>query len=400
MSLKTAKRLIQEKQKIGRLQGIFTQCNSIMGVSIITYPYTYAQLGYVLSTCFIIFMCVISAYTLYFLAKCAKDTKLDNIDELLTHFFNKNVSFICTFLLYTACLLPLIFYLKISIDFFADILSHFGFKDQKLLVGIITTSFCFVLCILYQKVEHLDVISVISLSALFAFLVYIFYDFFVCYKYISFAVLKKIEVNYESLGSFSFIIFGFMSHNSIIPITTCIESEVEATKVIVISNLISSFLYVVIGFLGFAVHPSSQENYLLNSGGNCSIKIAIMFFLGTINIFSFPLMMITAVGNAFRLFHFYVSFTETNFLRTLNIFANILISILFVFCMKRMEILENLFFIIGSLLMFVLPVSLFIKIHPKIRIHEWFVISVSIMLAFFCIYMGLKGFYELICKES
>lgn len=397
MKHETQKQLIVDKRNINRLQGIFTQCNSILGVSIITYPYTFAKLGYCLSTCFIVFMCIISAHTLYFLSKCAKDTRMDNLDEIISHYFSKQISFVCTILLYMACLLPMIFYLKISIDFFAYMLIHFNCSNHSILVGIVTTCLCFTLCILYQRVEHLDVISIISLSGLFGFMTYIFYDFFVCYGFVSYANLKKFELNYDSLGSLSFIIFGFMSHNCIIPITSCIESDTKATEVIVISNLIAALFYIIIGFLGFAVHPSSQENYLLNSGGRCNIRIAIMFFLGIINIFSFPLMMITAVRNTFRLVNFIVCVRESKFLVLCNIFANSLISILFVFCMRRMEILENLFFIVGSLLMFVLPISLFIKIHPKIRFYEWFVILISIVLTFFCIYMGLKGFSELIC---
>lgn len=386
--------VLSDKRKITRMQGIFTQCNSVMGVSIVTYPYTYAKLGYVLSSCFILFMCIISANTLYFLSKCARDTQLDNLDEIISRVSNKSIGFICTFILYMACLLPLIFYLKISIDFFSDILRHFGFSEHKVAVGILTSSFCFLLCIVYQKVEHLDVISMISLAALLAFTLYIFYDFSICFGYINFHDLKAFELNCDSLSSLSFIIFGFMSHNSIIPITSCL-SDCDATEVIVISNFIAACIYVITGFLGFAVHPSSDPNYLLNSGGSCDFKIAIMFFLGAVNIFSFPLMMITAVKNMFRLFTFVDNFTETNILQTLGIFANILLSMFFVFGMRNMVVLESLFFIVGSLLMFMLPISLFLRIHAKIRYYEWIIIFVSVILTVFSVYMGIKGFKDL-----
>ncbi|KAM0673700.1 hypothetical protein GVAV_002788 [Gurleya vavrai] len=157
-----------------------------------------------------------------------------------------------------------------------------------------------------------------------------------------------------------------MSHSTIIPISACLESVKEANYVIGFANLIATFFYIVTGFIGFAIHPSSERNYLLNEGGNCSLKYAVMFFLSSVNILSFPLMMIPATRNLKKLIEYFFHLRETNLLRNINILFNVATSLLIVLIMKKMDILECLFFIIGALIMFLMPCFLFLKIEKKI----------------------------------
>ncbi|KAM0687497.1 hypothetical protein COBT_001263 [Conglomerata obtusa] len=381
-----------EERKITLAAGIFAQCNSTLGISIITYPHIFAQLGYLLSILCIASMSVVSAFTLYFLAKCAKDTNSNTFDETVSHVFGHFRSFLCILVLYLACLLPLIFYLNISVDFYNEILKYFGINDHRPAISIVTAIVCFMICQIYNEIGSLDFINIISIAALVLFILYIIYDFIFCTGVRKFKTLKVAELNCETLKSVSFVIFGFMSHSTIIPIVSCIETMNQSAATIVIANFISMVFYITTGFIGFVVHPNSEENYLLNDGSNCNFKHTLMFFLSTVNILSFPLLMIPATRNLYRLTNFIFDVARNTGTLMCNILFNLFISLLVVLGGRKMDTLESLFFIVGSLVMFILPTFLFLKLQKKISFFEWLFITLSLMISIFSIYMGLRGF--------
>lgn len=388
----------KNESRISLRQGIYTQTSSILGVSIVTYPYTYAQLGFVLSTLLTIMMCALSAFTLYLLARCSKKTNICNLDELFTGVSGFFVSFCAAIVFYLGCILPLIFYLDISVDFFDSILTYFGMKSHKPAIAVATTIASGALCIIYMDISNLEIISIATLLSLLLFILYVIYDFLISIKFINFTSLKMFDLDFRSLNSISFIIFGFISHSSILPIVGCIETLDMSKNVIIISNIISTLVYIVIGFMGFCVFPHSDKNYLQNQGGNQNIKMLLKFFLATVNVLSFPLMMIPARRNVVSLINFIVPFEPSLGFEIFNIALNSFISLIVVVMMDETNFLDNMFFVVGSLTMFVIPIYLFNKIVKDVSKIERFLSMICLVVASFGIFMGLKGFYEIVVK--
>lgn len=381
----------KNNNKMSLRQGIFTQTSSILGVAIVTYPYTYAQLGYLLSTLLTIFMCILSAFTLYILTRCSKKTKLSTFDELFAFVSGNLISFCGSFIFYLGCILPLIFYLKISVDFFDSIGLFLGFKSHKFLISIVITLLNALLCIIYMDANGLEFISIVSLIALLIFIIYISNDFIASINQIDFRDLKIFDLDNRSLNGISFIIFVFISHSSILPIVECIETLERSKDVIIISNIISTIVYIIVGFFGFCVFPNSEKNYLQNKGETTKGKITLIFFLAIVNVLSFPLMMIPARRNVVSLINFFKTFTTTKRMEILNIAFNSAICLFFMILMGETCILDSMFFLVGSLIMFIIPIYLFYKIVKDISKIEKLLSMISLIVASFGIYMGVKG---------
>lgn len=381
------------KIKISEKQGILIQTSSVLGASIIIYPYTYSQLGYILSTIITLFMCILSAFTLYLLARCSKQTNLTKIDDLFLHVSGSFVSLTGAIIIYLSCILPLIFYLQISVDFFFNIGIFFGIIIKKTTLALVIMSLNAILCIIYMDANKLEFISILSLLSLLLIVLYIICDFIFYLNLINFKSLKSFDLNYKSLNNISFITFVFISHSSILPIVECLESLEISTKVIIISNFISTIIYILVGLLGFCVFPNTDKNYLQNIGGYTPIKIILMFFLAIVNIFSFPLMMIPARVNIITFINFAVVFRTYYKFEIFNIVMNSFVTLFIMRLFSKTYLLDSLFFLVGSLTMFVIPIYLFFMIVKDITFVEKMLSIISLLVAVFGIFMGIRCLY-------
>lgn len=379
-------------QDISVSQGIYTQLSSILGVFIITYPYTFSQLGIALTVLSTIFMCIISAFTLYFLAKCSKTTNINNFDDLIRSVCTKWFSLLCSIIFYLGCLLPMIFYFNVSIDFYFSLIQTSDFSCTRLYLSIICCIIVTVLCITFRKVENLGFIVYISLISLFIFLVYEINMFFHNFNNLNFKI-PLWNPKGENLDSISFVIFAFLSHTNILNIVNCLPTLRSAKYVIVSSNLISTIIYLLVGSIGFYTYPNSAYTYLDNTSDS-KFKTLVQILLATVNILSFPLMMIPIRKNILSILSF-VNIKEFRYFDFINIVFNCSLCALIVYLMEDVILLKSMFFIVGAFTMFLLPMHLYYNICGVKTGVDMIVFIVCGFLSVFSLYMGVQGLIRL-----
>ncbi|KAM0676337.1 Vacuolar amino acid transporter 7 [Gurleya vavrai] len=385
------------KKSNSNTSGIFTLCKSILGASLITLPEIFAKLGIIFGTILNLFFMTVNVFSLRFITLSAKKTETGNLTELGGEVNRKYGEGTVTFLLFFTCIVPLIFYIETTTKYFYQICVFFDLNIKPGLVRIFTSLLCFLMCVIFRNIDKLKYVSIVGLFSLSFLTIYIAFLFIKNFSSFKFSSYKLFVVNFESLNAISSICFAFCSQFSILSITNGIEKMSDCSLIIWTSNLISAFVYILTGCLGYIVQPDTKENFL-ESMPQGRITTALSFALGIVNVSTFPLIMLPT---RFSLNHFVIKVVryKSNFLYN-NIEAFAISLIVYgasILVSKNAAYLVNLFFLTGSLVMFAMPSYFYIKTHKKDRdLLSMIFVYISFTLTFFGLYMGIAGFYKCI----
>lgn len=383
------------KNSTSNSTGVFTLCKAILGASLVTLPLVHKSLGIVLASVLITFFAVVNVYSLRFIMLAGKKTKTNNLTDLGGIVNKKMGKATVTILLFMTCVIPLIYYIKFTSDYFEQVLQFCGIKVSSKIVITLTSLICFVMCIIFQNVEKLKYVSIVGLGALSGLTFYIIYLFIKGFKSIKFENVKLFHLDFDSLDAVSNISFAFCSQFSILSITENIPRKKDCNRIIWTSNIISCLVYIITGSLGYMVSPYTDTNVLLSLDKN-AIRSILQFALGVVNISTFPLIMIPT---KFSLHYFVQKTTDkkpTVTISTLEVFAiSFLIYIIAILIGDSLKYIDYLFFLAGSLVMFAMPSYFYIKTFKKDRdLVSMGFVYISFALTAFGMYMGFKGIYN------
>lgn len=378
--------------------GIYMLCKSIIGASSVLLAGVFKDLGIILGTLMFMFMTIINVYSLKYIMQVAKETDSNDLTEIGEYVDKRKGKIFVTVFLYFTCIIPLIFYIHMSTEYYHAVLEffdiHFISED---VVRIITACLCALLCIIFRKVDKLQFVNIIGLVSISFLCIYSVWNFIKEFKNIDLVGLNKFPENLKKLSRFSVICFAYCSQFSIISITSNIDSNSDCNTVIWAANIFSGIFYILTGFCGYALSPNVEGNFL-NGIEKTKTTTFLKFALGTVNVFTYPLIMIPTRSS----FHFFISGlvgNKTNFsIDGIESTFIVLLCYLSSFVVKKREnILNAAFFITGSVVMFALPSYFYVRImSKKINLFNSGIILINLLLTMFGLYMAGSLIYEMI----
>lgn len=388
------------KTELSQTAGIFTLCKSILGASLVLLPSVFAELGIVLGGGLVLAMMMVNAKSLMFIMLVSKQILADDLSEIGEHVAKKKGKMIVMLLLFFACIIPLIFYIKLTTGYYYDLLSIGNFGFSKTIVRILVAVAAALLCIVFRDVSKLKFVSIAGLACLVLLTIYILYVFIGQIKYIDYKSLKYVNLTMKSLEKFSVICFAYCSQFGILSITNNIQSPKQCKKVIWISNFISAVIYLITGICGYMVtHPKECDDLLKSLPKGFCINF-LYFSLGTVNLCTFPLILLPTR----QAFHYFISLikeTKSSFLvDTIETISIVVLCFLMALIAEMDDMFLNvMFFFAGSLVMFAMPSYFYVKVFRKnIKFQDWIAIFISGLLTVFGLGMSVKGIVEMFKK--
>ncbi|KAM0688012.1 hypothetical protein COBT_000733 [Conglomerata obtusa] len=383
-------------ENISVTSGVFCLCKAILGSSLVTLPYVYKELGIITATLLIIFFMIINVFTLLFLTDSAKKKSCKSLIELGKYILKQHGEMTITVFLFLSCVVPLIFYIKITTDYIHVVLLVFGFNCNIEYVRILTALICAYMCSIFRNIEQLKHTSIIGLVSLFLLTLYTISLFFYDLNSIVWENVKLSNISFNSLDAISLICFAFNSQFSIIPITNSINTKKEYSKVIWISNIISALIFITTGLFGYLVQQNTTSNFLHVLESNV-FTIGLKIALGIVNFMTYPLLMLPTRTSLEFIVDKCTKF-EKSMIKDFSLVVFLILlsySCSFIYEIEE-NFLVNLFFVTGSFVMFALPSYIYAKIFKKeFKKFRAVIILICAGLTIFGVCKGIYGFLEI-----
>ncbi|KAM0676154.1 Vacuolar amino acid transporter 7 [Gurleya vavrai] len=342
-------------------------CKLMLGASIVTLPYVFKNMSILWASLSIIFCMIINIFSLKFIFVSADHSECDDLIKLAKYCGNRTAEIIMAFLLFSSSIVTLTFYLSITLDYFIDIFQYFEIYIDTEVLRIFIALLVIISCFVFKKSKNLHYSSHFGLALLLIFLFYISFQFFSSFNLIKFEQFNYTGFTPKTLESFSLVLFVFYSQDCILPLINEFADNKDITKNIWLSNIICAFLYILIGSLGYFIVPNAGINVLSNLETNFFV-MTIKFSLSLANILTYPINILPT-----RLALLFKMKKNTDFDQNSSIIYNMTIGIIFIAYILSIAIskderfLSGLFYLTGSIVMFVMPVYFFAKVCKEKR---------------------------------
>ncbi|KAM0676156.1 hypothetical protein GVAV_000119 [Gurleya vavrai] len=376
-------------------------CKLMLDTSIVALPYVFKNMSILWASLSIVSCMLINVFSLKFIIKSADHSECDNLIKLGKYCGNKTAEIIMAFLLFSSSIITLTFYLSITLDYFIDIFQYFNLYIDKEVLRIFIALLVITSCFLFKKSKNLQYSSYIGLISLLIFPFYISFVFLSSFNLIKFEQFNFTNFTPRTLESFSLVLFVFYSQDCILPLINEFADNKGITKNIWLSNIICAFLYILIGSLGYFIVPNAGINVLSDLETNFFVMI-IKFAISLDNILTYPVNILPT-----RLALWFIMKKNTDIDQNSSIIYNMTLGIMLtayilsIAISKDERFLSGLFYLTGSIVMFLMPVYFFAKVcKGKCTLLNKLVMVVCLLLTIFGFYVGANTLYQALSNLS